>query len=494
MNKIVLAIILLFSYGHSFCQHRVPLVNNSFKGAIEFLPNSKLSEGFNKVKCTSFEFKDPKVDPRNWYQKNDASMRGFVEDFVLFFEWWTIQELPTEAFKMEWKNSGFFELLYKEDGAFLPTSAIIYRSQLGKYPNLLQRFDDLMPLSYEIEYTFRNGHIPDQDYWNFRRKHSILEDLGSAGYSITYTRKIDHNTGWLSKSGEKQRFSPWLSPNGWEGFLNFDPKYNDKKSRLIELFKINEEIAFSSIKITKIEWNISEFIYIAKKYKEYESGKDKPEPEDEVADSEVPNKAGGDFWDDTDVICNEIIELQEYSSTTNQSVIQISGTIKNCKSQNIVLTGMGYSQEVSVKDGIFNTKIVLKSGNNNIKIKSKCAEKNIVVNLDRKKVKLRATLVWNTSNTDIDLHMNSNGYNCYYQNKNAGDMRLDVDNTQGFGPENIYVEFPKGEYNISLVNYTKRGGTIATVYIFVDEELIHKEDVRFDGINNSVFIKKVPFN
>ena len=493
MKKVIFILFAIFLYEAGISQHSIPFVNNSFKGAIEFLPNSKLSEGYNKAKCTSFENKDPMIDPRNWYQKDDASMRGFVDDFVLFFEWWPRQELPSEAFKFEWKNSGFFELLYKEEGAFLPTSAIIYRSNLSKYPNLLERFDNIMPLSYEIEFTFRFADIPDQDYWNFRRKHNILEDLGSAGYSITYTRKIDHNVAWLSKSEEKQKFIPWLSPNGWEGFLNFNPKYNDKKSKLIELLKLGQQVVFTSVKITKIEWKMSDFIYIAKKYKDYENGKDKPTAEDEVNNTEVPNKAGDEFWDDTDIVCNEILELQEYSSVTNQSVIQISGLLKNCKSQTVVISGMGDSQEVSVKDGAFSTKLVLKSGDNTIKIKSKCAEKNIVIKLDRKKVKLRATLVWNTSNTDIDLHMNSKGFNCFYKDKNAGDMRLDVDNTTGFGPENIYVEFPKGEYQVSLVNYTRRAGTTATVYIFIDEELYHKEDVILNGINNDIFIKKINF-
>ncbi len=72
---------------------------------------------------------------------------------------------------------------------------------------------------------------------------------------------------------------------------------------------------------------------------------------------------------------------------------------------------------------------------------------------------LLATLVWNTNNTDVDLHSSSKAldgsydygyYHTYYSNPQsgyAGNMVLDIDNTWGYGPEHITVEKanPAGE-------------------------------------------------
>ena len=51
------------------------------------------------------------------------------------------------------------------------------------------------------------------------------------------------------------------------------------------------------------------------------------------------------------------------------------------------------------------------------------------------------TLWWNTNQTDIDLHMSPDGgsTHCYYSNKTAGDMALDYDDTNGYGPEHVTI-------------------------------------------------------
>jgi hypothetical protein len=50
------------------------------------------------------------------------------------------------------------------------------------------------------------------------------------------------------------------------------------------------------------------------------------------------------------------------------------------------------------------------------------------------------TLIWNTENVDIDLHViEPRGDEIYFGHKNgAQGGELDVDNTWGYGPENIY--------------------------------------------------------
>ena len=52
---------------------------------------------------------------------------------------------------------------------------------------------------------------------------------------------------------------------------------------------------------------------------------------------------------------------------------------------------------------------------------------------------LQVTLTWNTT-VDMDLHViEPNGAHVYYASRNGVTARLDVDDTNGFGPENIFV-------------------------------------------------------
>ena len=50
------------------------------------------------------------------------------------------------------------------------------------------------------------------------------------------------------------------------------------------------------------------------------------------------------------------------------------------------------------------------------------------------------TLIWNTDGVDLDLHvLEPGGKEIYWEDpKGSKGGELDVDNTKGFGPENIY--------------------------------------------------------
>jgi len=70
---------------------------------------------------------------------------------------------------------------------------------------------------------------------------------------------------------------------------------------------------------------------------------------------------------------------------------------------------------------------------------------------------LVVTLWWNTNGTDIDLHMSpDNGTtHCYYRSLTAGEMKLDYDNTSGYGPEHITIDNATGTntYKIKVYYY-----------------------------------------
>lgn len=102
-------------------------------------------------------------------------------------------------------------------------------------------------------------------------------------------------------------------------------------------------------------------------------------------------------------------------------------------------------------------------------------------------------LSWDTSNSDLDLHMVLEGYDYYSyagdccwcnpnpswgETGNEDDPNLSLDNRLGYGPEAIHITSPyDGDYNI-MVNYFSNGGggdSTATVRVYLDGILIAEE-------------------
>lgn len=118
----------------------------------------------------------------------------------------------------------------------------------------------------------------------------------------------------------------------------------------------------------------------------------------------------------------------------------------------------------------------------------------------------RAQLTWDTGpSSDIDLHllrpggsMNS-GDDCYYGNCQgvplewgaagaAGNPILDVDDVEGYGPENIFIVSgaEAGEYRVVVHNYDDSPSTRATVKLFFnDVEAARFTSAALDSPNNT---------
>lgn len=85
------------------------------------------------------------------------------------------------------------------------------------------------------------------------------------------------------------------------------------------------------------------------------------------------------------------------------------------------------------------------------------------------------TLSWDGSG-DVDLHsFEPSGSHVFYRQLQGISGYLDVDNTQGFGPEHYFASCDKtklatGVYRISLANYARAEGRKATVQISSDAE------------------------
>ncbi|MGE3191801.1 MAG: YfaP family protein, partial [Vicinamibacterales bacterium] len=81
---------------------------------------------------------------------------------------------------------------------------------------------------------------------------------------------------------------------------------------------------------------------------------------------------------------------------------------------------------------------------------------------------LQVTLSWDTT-ADMDLHViEPDGTHVYYAARTGHTARLDVDDTNGFGPENIFVNrgsASAGTYQVFIVHYGGSTATNATIQV-----------------------------
>ncbi|RMD93431.1 MAG: hypothetical protein D6813_04110 [Calditrichaeota bacterium] len=96
---------------------------------------------------------------------------------------------------------------------------------------------------------------------------------------------------------------------------------------------------------------------------------------------------------------------------------------------------------------------------------------------------LQVTLTWDTDGTDVDLHViEPDGTHVFFSNLNGTTAKLDVDDTDGFGPENIFVEAgnaASGTYEIFIVYYSGDVETNATITIKLFKDTNREQTFNF---------------
>jgi uncharacterized protein YfaP (DUF2135 family) len=135
----------------------------------------------------------------------------------------------------------------------------------------------------------------------------------------------------------------------------------------------------------------------------------------------------------------------------NDNVINVNGTIHLVDSggnqsvfegNNAILTLNETDIIIPVNSGYFSVNISIYSGENSLQIRANSSEGNtglsdlIIVYGDFTEPDITITLTWNTPTADLDLHIwNPQGQHCYYANMNIAEGSLDIDETEGYGPE-----------------------------------------------------------
>ena len=159
----------------------------------------------------------------------------------------------------------------------------------------------------------------------------------------------------------------------------------------------------------------------------------------------------------------------------------------------------GGVQYASLDGASFSTVAVLATGDNSIQ--AGVVTKNGMVILSRK-ITVKSTadhntyhirIAWDKDDTDVDVHFAwSGGSTCYYNNKTpdwgGADVSpaLDVDNTHGYGPENITINaLPgAGHYKIYVHYFSDHDNGGTTVIATIDKNgtpIVHQSRYMSDG-------------
>jgi uncharacterized protein YfaP (DUF2135 family) len=155
---------------------------------------------------------------------------------------------------------------------------------------------------------------------------------------------------------------------------------------------------------------------------------------------------------------------------------EFAGSYRNVSCPAGVISVNGFMQQFAVagKSGKFNEMVVLRHGANHLAVQIGEYYATRLVQGTFDPARLLVTLVWDTDHTDIDLYTTEpSGETVWFSSKTQRG-NLDVDRTQGFGPENYSLtgsRVPLGRYVVRVHYYAARevGRSEWTVRVITDE-------------------------
>ncbi len=173
------------------------------------------------------------------------------------------------------------------------------------------------------------------------------------------------------------------------------------------------------------------------------------------------------------------IDLQGF----DDNVIQLQGTIALEDSSpflgdNAILNLNGMDWLINVYDGVFNEYVSISSGTNLLWMRANSENGDtgvselLTVYGNFEAPGIEVVLFWNTPTSDMDLHVwNPLGEHCSYENYFISDGSLDIDDTEGYGPETFTaLNALDGTYTVMINSFSLDADayTDATVQLFFD--------------------------
>ncbi|MDM1396669.1 tetratricopeptide repeat protein [Myroides odoratimimus] len=149
------------------------------------------------------------------------------------------------------------------------------------------------------------------------------------------------------------------------------------------------------------------------------------------------------------------------------------------------------------------TKVIIKKdGYSTLVAKCACAGMTYAISPAMKNLDgMRIVLTWGSTPADLDSHLWFPNNHVYFNNKSGTKANLDVDDTDGYGPETITIEEKKfgSEYYYAVHDYTNKSSTSssqmsksrATVFVYVGQSLVRTYYVPQNKFGNLWTVFKV---
>lgn len=182
-------------------------------------------------------------------------------------------------------------------------------------------------------------------------------------------------------------------------------------------------------------------------------------------------------------------------------LVTLEATITDAKIKFANLIENGTQRMVRVRDSRVREKLVLSPGSNQIIVQvtdpktGKIYSDNVVVYSKVPKKDIKIILTWDTDGTDIDLHViNPKEVDCCYSNPQTEEGgKLDVDITDGYGPE-VFTQTnaARGVYKVKAHYYSSNGHpqTHVRLQVILFEGTDLEKIYRFDKVltkTNDIF-------
>jgi uncharacterized protein YfaP (DUF2135 family) len=168
-------------------------------------------------------------------------------------------------------------------------------------------------------------------------------------------------------------------------------------------------------------------------------------------------------------------------------IVEVKGTVSDEAIVRATMVVNGYERWIDVSGGKFAATIVVSKGANSVEVvaANRAGEGRDSVSFfsDVPSVDMQVVLSWDTDGTDVDLHVvDPSGEECYYGHrltKIGG--KLDVDDTDGFGPEVFTLaNAASGKYQVRVKYYSSHGHPQTQLWVQV---------VMFEGTNRERRLK-----
>jgi len=162
------------------------------------------------------------------------------------------------------------------------------------------------------------------------------------------------------------------------------------------------------------------------------------------------------------------VNIDPIGSLVTNRIVDISGKVANPELDRALLildNDIEHAFDINLSSGFFNQEIVLSGSISEVQHTvrviavsgSLTAEDTMTFSSLVPPMALRATLTWDTNETDVDFWITDpNGEKCYYANSTTDSgLTLDVDDTDGYGPENITTStIIPGDYLVQVHYYS----------------------------------------